>query len=180
MGKIAKFSWRIVALIIVLGIITAALGFLHYRALFSPEVLTTLGSIPLYRYNGSAVYITEFIGKPLVINLWASWCPYCKQELIELSKAQKEFSPENLNLGQVIIIAVNRGESLATSKKFTDELKITDDLLFLLDPEELFYANISSFAMPETIFVNREGLIVYRHRGPLDFKTILENIRKII
>src|SRR3989344_1836067 len=107
----------------------------------------------LQDYNGKIVDLEDFSGKPLVINSWAAWCPFCRQELPDFATAQKEFGDK------VVIIAIDRQESLTVAKGFTDEQGTTDDLIFLLDPKDLFYKSIGGFSMPETIFVDKDGNI---------------------
>lgn len=125
-------------------------------------------------YNGKTVSLADFAGQPILINSWAVWCPFCKRELVEFAKAQKEFE------GQINIIAIDRAESLVTAKSFTDELDVTAGLIFLLDPKDSFYKSINGFAMPETIFVNGDGQIVFHKRGPMDLTEIRQRINNLI
>jgi thiol-disulfide isomerase/thioredoxin len=127
-------------------------------------------SFGLEDYNGNTINSSDFSGKNLVINSWAAWCPFCRKELSDFAQAQVEFGDE------IVIIAIDRQEPLSTAKKYSDELNVTDKLMFLLDPGDSFYRAIGGFSMPETIFVNKEGFIVDHKRGPMD----LDEIRKRI
>ena len=127
----------------------------------------------LQDYDGKTVRFTDFAGKPLVINSWAAWCPFCRKELVDFAAAQKEFGDD------VAIVAIDRAESRETAKKYTDELGVTN-LIFLLDPLDSFYQSISGFSMPETIFVDRGGNIAERKRGPMEIKEIREKIQKLL
>lgn len=120
--------------------------------------LGRLSGFSLTDYEGRAVHLTDFAGKPLVVNTWAAWCPFCRQELPDFVALQKEFP-------DVAVIAIDRSEPLATAKGYTDELGISGDILFLLDPGDDFYKNIGGFSMPETIFVDKSGTIVFHKRG---------------
>ncbi len=128
----------------------------------------------LQDYDGKTVRSADFAGKPLVINSWAAWCPFCRKELVDFAAAQKEFGDD------VAIVAVDRAESRETAKKYTDELGITNDLIFLLNPSDSFYQSIGGFSMPETIFIDRNGNIAERKRGPMDVKEIRERIQQLI
>src|SRR3990167_7344456 len=128
----------------------------------------------LQDYDGKTVKLADFTGKPLVINSWATWCPFCRKELVDFDVAQKEFGDD------VAIIAIDRAESRETAKKYTDELGVTNDLIFLLDPSDSFYQSIGGFSMPETIFVDRDRNIAERKRGPMDLNEIRERIKKIL
>lgn len=128
----------------------------------------------LQDYNGKTVNFADFAGKPLVINSWAAWCPFCRKELSAFAAIQKEFGDT------VVVIAIDRAESLKTSKKYSDELGVTDDLIFLLDPQDSFYQSIGGFSMPETIFVDTDGNIIIHKRGPMDTQEIREKIQQLI
>ena len=128
----------------------------------------------LQDYDGKTMRFADFAGKPLVINSWAAWCPFCRKELVDFAAAQKEFGDD------VAIVAIDRAESRETAKKYTDELGVTNDLIFLLDPSDSFYQSIGGFSMPETIFVDRDGNIAERKRGPMDLNEIRERIKKIL
>mgnify|MGYP001604825884 FL=1 len=128
----------------------------------------------LQDYNGKTVNLAEFAGKPAVINSWAAWCPFCRKELVDFAAVQKEFG------NNVAIIAIDRAESRETAKKYTDELGVTNDLIFLLDPSDSFYQSIGGFSMPETIFIDKSGNIIERKRGPMDINEMRQKIQKIL
>jgi len=130
--------------------------------------------ITLADYNGNTVSLEEFRGKPLVINSWAVWCPFCRAELADFAALQKEFGD------RITVIAIDRQEPLAKAKGFTDELGITNDMFFLLNSSDSFYKSIGGFSMPETIFVNGAGEIVAHKRGPMELDEMREHTNKII
>ncbi|MBI3335442.1 MAG: TlpA family protein disulfide reductase, partial [Candidatus Portnoybacteria bacterium] len=120
----------------------------------------------LQDYDGKTVRFTDFTGKPLIINSWAAWCSFCRKELVDFAVAQKEFG------ASVAIVAIDRAESREVAKKYSDEIGVTDDLIFLLDPSDSFYQSIGGFSMPETIFVDKNSNIVDHKRGPMDLNEI--------
>lgn len=128
----------------------------------------------LQDYNDKTVSLADFAGKPVVVNSWAAWCPFCREELKDFAAVRREFGD------RVAIIAIDRAEPLATAKRYSDELGVTDDLIFLLDPSDSFYQSIGGFSMPETIFVDAEGRIVFHKRGPMKIDEIRERIRQIL
>lgn len=131
-------------------------------------------SFALQDYDGKTVRLEDFAGKPLVINSWAAWCPFCRKELVDFAAAQKEFG------NKVVIIAIDRAETKDTAKKYTDELGVTADFIFLLDPSDSFYQSIGGFSMPETIFVDSNGSIIFHKRGPMESTEIREKIQKML
>lgn len=125
-------------------------------------------------YSGNIVKSSDFKDKPLVINSWASWCPFCRQELPDFAAVQKEFGDK------VRIIAVDRGESLDVAKKYSDSQGTTGQLVFLLDPDDSFYKSIGGFSMPETVFVDKHGAIQYHKRGPMGKEEIAQRIQSLL
>lgn len=120
------------------------------------------------------VSLSDFTGRPLIVNSWATWCTFCINELPNFTAAQKEFGD------QVVIIAINRRESPETSKEFTDNLDISDGIIYLLDPKDDFYKTIGGFGMPETLFINSAGQTIIHKRGPMDLNEIRSKIQEII
>lgn len=133
-----------------------------------------LPDLTLTDYDGRTVPLRDLRGTPLVVNSWAAWCPFCVKELPDFAEVQKEFG------NRVQMIAVNRGEPLETTRGFTDELGISDTLLYLLDPEDEFYRSIGGFTMPETLFVNAEGQIVFQKRGVMAREEIRERVTELL
>lgn len=125
-------------------------------------------------YSGNTVSLSDFAGKPVVLNSWAVWCPFCRKELVDFAAVKREFGD------QIEIIAINRAESLEKAQKYSDELGVTDELIFLLDPSDSFYRSIGGFSMPETIFVDREGNVRIHKRGPMDADEIRERVMTIL
>lgn len=128
----------------------------------------------LQDYSGKTVAFADFSGRPIVINSWAAWCTFCKRELPDFATVQKEFGDK------VVIIAVDRSETLDTAKKYTDELGVTDNLIFLLDPNDSFYRSIGGFSMPETIFVDKDGNIAVHKRGVMNLQEMRDKIGQIL
>lgn len=143
---------------------------------FNPNE-STVKEIPsptLKDYQGKEVNLTEFKGKPLVVNSWAVWCPFCVQELKDFAQVQEEFKDE------VVIVAVDRAEPLKSAKEYTDEIGLTNKLIFLLDPSDSFYRAIGGFSMPETIFINSQGKVVDHKRGPMDQNEMRQRIQRML
>lgn len=112
----------------------------------------------------------DYSGTPLVINVWATWCPFCVNELPDFVALQNEYGD------QIQVIAINRGESKDRAIEYLRELQIDDDLLYLFDPTDSYYRAIGAFSMPETIFVDADGNIATHTRGPI----ALEEMRALV
>ncbi|MBL7045661.1 MAG: TlpA family protein disulfide reductase [Parcubacteria group bacterium] len=109
-----------------------------------------------------------------IVNAWATWCPFCVEELHDFALLQEMFRDE------IAVVAIDRAESLDKVKKFSDDLNITGRITLLLDPKDSFYQSIGGFGMPETIFVNNNGDILLHKRGPLSFEEMKQHIEEML
>lgn len=144
------------------------------KAKIRPEYLSKTSSLSFADYSGNEVKLSNYSGKIMVINSWAMWCPFCIKELSEFAAAQDEFGED------IVIIAINREESVVESKKFINNLGLTDELVFLIDEKDSFYRYIGGISMPETIFLDKEGKLVFHKRGPMNLKEIREKIQESV
>lgn len=137
-------------------------------------VRDTAPDFSLKDYDGNTHSFSDLSeGKIAVVNSWAVWCPFCKNELDDFAELQESFGDD------IVVIAIDRGESLERAKAFTDQIEVTDRMTFLLDPSDSFYKSIGGFSMPETIFVNTKGEIVLHKRGPMDLAEMTEIVNSI-
>lgn len=167
----------IVPVVLVLVAVVVVGGFILTRRRAGIEVspgTTPTPAFSLKDYEGRTRTLEEFKGTPLVINSWAAWCPFCREELPDFARVQREFA------GKVVFIAIDRAESLETAKRYSDELGVTRDMVFLLDPDDSFYRALGGFSMPETIFVDAAGNIRFHKRGPLTYEQTRERVEWLL
>ncbi|MGK0291540.1 MAG: cytochrome c biogenesis protein CcmG/thiol:disulfide interchange protein DsbE [bacterium] len=117
-------------------------------------------------YQGQKISLKQFIGKPVVLNFWASWCVSCRAEARLLEAAHQAYTPK----GAVFIgIAVN--DKAEDSIRFIKRYGKT----YLLGPDD---ENGSIFiaygvgAVPETFFIDKQGIIRKKILGPVTPKQI--------
>lgn len=101
-------------------------------------------------------------GKVTIINVWASWCPYCIQELPDFVRLKKAYP-------DIVIVALNRKESQKEVQEYVRKNGIKNELTVLLDQDDEFYHAINGVGMPETVVVNQQGFIVAHRHGPMSF-----------
>ena len=168
--------------IIIIGVIVLAfIGFLSLL-IFGPKLETEetnnnidpLPSFELKDFEGTIYTLEDFEGKNFVINSWASWCPFCTDELPDFTKIKEEMGD------QITIVAINRNESDEVAKEYKENLDMNGELIFLQDPGDTFYQSIGGFSMPETLFINEDGFIIEHYRGPLNYEEIKEKIENLI
>ena len=121
----------------------------------------------LQNITGESVQLSQFRGRPVVINFWATWCAPCIFEMPELQAAHENSSYEPLILG------VNYEEDVETIDAFmAEDLDVSITFPLLLD-EDGGTANQYGVAnLPTTIFVDDQGVVSAVHRGPLTLDQI--------
>jgi len=135
-----------------------------------PEV--ELPDVTLKRLGAGEVSLRQFLGRPLVVNLWASWCPPCRAEMPLLAEAQEKYK-------EVTFLFVNQGEDEETVRRFLNETGLLLNWV-LLDPESKLSRILGVRGLPTTYFFNAEGKLAATHPGQL-FEAALEGyIEKIV
>ena len=161
---------------IVTGVLIVSLGAFYFIGgnKKSDDQANGIFALSFTHHNGDQITLNDFAGKALIVNSWATWCPFCVDELPDFVAAQEEFGDE------IVIIVINRKESTNQSQKYVEDLGIDGELVYLLDPTDSFYKTIGGFAMPETLFINKKGETIIHKRGPMKIDEIREKIEKII
>jgi thiol-disulfide isomerase/thioredoxin len=136
---------------------------------------TKEGQSPYTDIAGNPVALEDYLGQTLVVYSWASWCPFCAQELPNLAQLGREFADDNVH-----VLAINRAEPSTTAEAFLQSIDAVDGLMLVLDPDDRFYESIAGFTMPETVFYNPEGTVVLHKRGTMTYQELVQNTQKAI
>ena len=120
---------------------------------------TQLPDMVLRNANGESVQLGSYKGGPLVINLWATWCPPCRREMPVLQNAQHQH--EN-----VTFLFVNQGESMQSVSTFL-ETQVLNLSNVLFDSGGQLGQKVGSMALPTTLFYNADGRLLASHLGEL-------------
>ncbi len=125
--------------------------------------------------DGIPVKLSTFKGKPLIINSWATWMPFSKDELNQLGELKDTYGDG------IQILAINRMEDVERVKSYIEIFGLKKNIIFLIDPTDNFYKAIQGYAMPESVFYNRDGTINTHKRGVItvdEIKAATESILK--
>ena len=123
--------------------------------------------------DGNEINFSEFKGKPVVINFWATWCGPCKREMPFFDEAYKEFGDEI----EFIMLNVPEGDTIEGAKEFSKENGYTFPLYFDADFSGARIYGITSF--PTTVFIDKEGNVSAGYIGALNRDTIFQNLESI-
>lgn len=139
-------------------------------ALLRPDPVPLPQLPALVHLDGRPAMAQGLAGKSHVINLWATWCPPCRRELPMLAEvAEKSSLP---------ILLVNQGEAASIVAAYLTAQGVPGDAV-LLDGGSRLSGLVGSTALPTTLFVNAEGLVVSTHVGEISRAALLEQIGEI-
>ncbi|HAQ27862.1 MAG TPA: peroxiredoxin, partial [Pseudomonas sp.] len=117
------------------------------------------------------VALQDFVGKPLVVNLWATWCPPCRREMPVLAEAQRTES-------DVTFLFVNQGEGERVIADFLDTEGLGLENV-LLDTGGRLGQHVGSTALPTTLFYDAEGRQVGSHLGELSRASLARALERL-
>ncbi len=129
-----------------------------------------------FTIEGDEVDLASFEGKPLVLNLWASWCPPCKEELPNFNEAYKAYN-EEVNFACVSLVD-GRQETPESAINFINENDY--ELPFYLDTEQQVAYAFRVTSIPVTYFINSDGTEYVKHVGLMNEEQLEKRIQELI
>ena len=141
------------------------------------STIATVPDITFRSADGAAHHLSDFIGHGMVINLWATWCAPCVEEMPSLAKLSKALAPEDI---AVLPLSSDRGGAQAV-QAFFQEHAITG-LPVLLDPRSAAAHAWGARGIPTSVLVDRKGREVARLEGSADWSTpaAVQLVRKLV
>jgi len=122
--------------------------------------------------KGDIVKLSDMLGKPVVLNFWASWCPPCKSEMPEFNKVYQDLG------GSVEFMMVNATDGSRETKESGDTYVTTAGYVFpvYFDTNQDAVIKYSIRAIPTTFFIDSEGNIINAVEGAINENTLRSNI----
>ena len=124
--------------------------------------------LPLTSLQGETLNLDQLQGQPLIVNLWATWCPPCRREMPLLESYEDD--------DRLRIVLLNQGESLLAVTNYLDEHQLSFQHLYL-DARQQAMAHFNAPGLPTTLFYDAQGQLVDRHIGELSRGQIERFIR---
>ena len=158
--RITSLHWAIFSLII----LTVSAAWIWASAAEPGD--TTSGSIPAPRQGflapdfrlpndkGDLVSLADFRGQPVLVNIWASWCPPCRAEMPAMQRVYEDYRDQGFT-----ILAINTlyQDDQANANEFISELGLTFTILW--DSDGVFSNQYQLRAMPTSFFIGADGNI---------------------
>lgn len=139
-----------------------------------PEVIPA-PDFTVYDKDGNTVKLSDFVGKPVIINFWASWCGYCMLEMPEFESAYQKYG-EDVHFLMVNATDGSR-ETVESAQKTVDDGGYTFPIYFDSDMEASY--TYGAYSLPMTFGIDAEGNAVVRANGAIDAGTIEQIIEMI-
>ena len=129
----------------------------------------------VYDAEGNAVKLSDYIGKPTIVNFWASWCGPCQMEMPDFDEKYQELGSE-VNFLMVNMTDGSR-ETLETAKEFLAEAGYSFPVYFDTDMDAAMTYGVNS--LPSTYFIDAEGHAIAVAQGMIDAATLQQGIDMI-
>ena len=124
--------------------------------------------------NGSPRALSNFRGKVLLLNVWATWCAPCRKEMPALDRLQQQLGGPDF---QVVALSIDNG-GVAAVRRFYDEIGIRE-LAIYVDSTTEATGKLRTLGIPTTLLLDREGRERWRKTGPAEWDSpeIIESLR---
>ena len=128
----------------------------------------------IYDGKGNKVHLSDFAGKKIILNFWASWCVPCKKEMPDFNKKYLEYGDEI----QFLMIDFAKDDKIEDAKKYVSDMGFEFPVYFDIDGDAFLTYEVSAF--PTTIFIDAKGNVVERYRGTISEETLQSGIDKLL
>jgi thiol-disulfide isomerase/thioredoxin len=125
-------------------------------------------SFDLQRIDGRTDSLARHRGQVVLLNIWATWCPPCREEMPALQRFARE------NAGRVVVLGVDQGESAGVARAYAKERGVTFPIL--VDEQQQYGRAYSALGMPTSVIVGRDGRVIKGVDGPMTIEMMREAV----
>lgn len=127
-----------------------------------PEVGKPAPDFTVTTLSGAKVRLQELRGKVVFVNLWATWCPPCREEMPSMVRLYQAMRAKGVE-----IVAVSEDRDRGALEKFVKRQGVTFPVA--LDQDKRVYGLYRATGVPETHLIDRQGIIRHSQIGPFDW-----------
>jgi cytochrome c biogenesis protein CcmG/thiol:disulfide interchange protein DsbE len=123
----------------------------------------------------TTVDLADKRGEVVLVNFWATWCKPCEDEMPAMDRLYRSLKPEGFEM-----LAISVDEEAAVVEQFQQRLGV--EFPILLDPLQDISRKYQTTGFPESLLIDRNGMIVERYIGPRDWDHVIyaERIRRLL
>lgn len=114
--------------------------------------------------DDKVIKFSDYRGKVVLLNFWATWCPPCVREMPSMERLQQHIGNENFS-----VVAINQMEDVDQVFAFTGQLDIDPTFEILFDSTSKVSQSYAVRGLPTTYLIDKRGNIRYRAVGGRDF-----------
>jgi thiol-disulfide isomerase/thioredoxin len=123
-------------------------------------------------YDGQAVRLSDYRGKTVLLNFWASWCTTCAEEMPYMQRLASEH-PDDF-----VVLAVNQAEGTSTARAWSDGRSL-GALVFALDHDKsVSSAYKLSSGLPHSFFIDKDGYVRAVIQGGMSYDDMRQRLEK--
>lgn len=123
--------------------------------------------------GGSKVSLSDYKGKSVYLNFFATWCPPCKGEMPDIEKVYRKYKDKDF-----VVLAVDLGEDKNTVNKFIKENGYSFKVL--LDSDNSISEKYQISSIPVSLFIDKNGNVVQKRVGALGEAEMEQYINKLL
>lgn len=129
--------------------------------------------------DGSRLKLSDFRGRPVFINFWATWCIPCRVEMPDIKELMNRH-PE------LVVIGINRAEPLGRAERFLESIELKDGSKGMsftvngMDPNDALYNEYRGLGMPVSVFVDANGVVTFVWNGLLTLPVMEEALSQTL
>lgn len=172
-----KKKKRLIMRASILIIIVVAIGYTIYSSIFNESKVVKAGDTApdfhLQTLDGESVQLSDYKGKGVFLNFWATYCPPCKDEMPYMDNQYKQFKDKGVE-----ILAVNVGEPALTAEKFAKRYDLSFPIL--MDGREEVYRAYGVKPIPATFLIDKDGKVIDKVTKGLTEEEIKEMMERIV
>jgi len=138
------------------------------------EIGSYLYDVKMNGLSGPSKKFSDFKGKPLIINIWASWCGPCRSEMGSLQRLERRYGGKQFN-----VIGISTDDDGAAAAKFVKDSKIR--FKNFLDHDVILENMLGANTIPLTVLVDANGRVLEKVRGAYEWDNpeIIKSIAEV-
>jgi cytochrome c biogenesis protein CcmG/thiol:disulfide interchange protein DsbE len=136
----------------------------------APQLGYLAPDFELLDFEGRAVRLSDFRGKPVLLNFWATWCPPCRKEMPDLERFHEQYGDK------IAVLGINWNDPPAEALEFLKSYEVTYPNA--VDRDGKVFVGYQLVALPTSFWIDEAGVIRGYWLGPMSTDTMVQGFQK--